>query len=84
MSSLNFPTKLHHDAAETANEYFRNISIVDTVLIVNSCARGQGVAESDLDIAILVSPGTSDNRMGKMLAAWQSYSVNAPAILNFR
>jgi predicted nucleotidyltransferase len=81
MSSLNFPTKLHHDAAETANEYFRNISAVDTVLIVNSCARGQGVAESDLDVAILVSPGTSDNRMKKMLAAWQSYSENAPAIL---
>jgi predicted nucleotidyltransferase len=84
MSSLNFPTKLHHDAAETVNEYFRNISAVDTVLIVNSCARGQGVAESDLDVAILVSPGTSDNRMKKMLAAWQSYSVNASAILNFR
>jgi len=36
MSFLNFPTKLHHDAAETANEYFLNISDVDTVLIVNS------------------------------------------------
>ena len=84
MSSLKFPTKLHHDAAETANEHFRNISDVDTVLIVNSCARGQAVADSDLDVAILVSPGTSDNEMKKMLASWQSYSANAPAILNFR
>jgi hypothetical protein len=84
MSSLKFPTKLHLDAAETANEYFLNISTVDTVLIVNSCARGHAVAESDLDLAILVAPGTSDNEMKKMLAAWQSYSANAPAILKFR
>jgi len=84
MSFLNFPTKLHRDAAETANEYFLNISDVDTVLIVNSCARGQAVAESDLDLAILVAPGTSDNEMKRLHEAWQSYSANAPAILNFR
>lgn len=84
MSSLEFPTKLHHDAAETAKEYFLNISTVDTVLIVNSCARGQAVAESDLDLAVLVVPDTSDTEMKKMLAAWLSYSANAPAILKFR
>ena len=60
---MEFPTKLHHNAAETANEYFLNISTVDTVLIVNSCARGRAVAESDLDLAILVTPGTSNNEM---------------------
>ena len=85
MSSLEFPTKLHHNAAETANEYFLNISAVDTVLIVNSCARGQAVAESDLDLAILVAPGTSDNKMKKILyRRGKSYSANAPAIVNFR
>jgi predicted nucleotidyltransferase len=84
MPSLEFPTKLHHDAAETANEYFLTISTVDTVLIVNSCARGQAVAESDLDLAILVTPGTSSHEMKKMDAAWLSYSANAPAILKFR
>ena len=84
MNSLEFPTKLHHNAAETANEYFLNISTVDTVLIVNSCARGRAVAESDLDLAILVTPGTSNYEMMKMLTGWQSYSANAPAILKFR
>src|SRR3954465_12630539 len=84
MSSLEFPTKLHHDAAETANEYFLDILPVDTVLVVNSCARGQAVAESDLDLAILVTPGTSDHEMKKMLTGWQSYAANAPAILKFR
>jgi predicted nucleotidyltransferase len=83
-SFLDFPTKLHHEAAETAKEYFLDISNVDTVLIVNSCARGQAVAESDLDLAILVAPGTSGNEMKKMDTAWQFYSANNPAILQFR
>jgi predicted nucleotidyltransferase len=84
MSSLEFPTKLHRDAAETAKEYFLNISTIDTVLIVNSCARGQAVAESDLDLAILVAPDTSDTEMKKMLAAWLAYSAKATAIVEFR
>jgi predicted nucleotidyltransferase len=84
ISSLEFPTKLHHDAAEVATEYFLNIPGVDTVLIVNSCARGQAVAESDLDLAILVPPTTSPNEIKKMEAAWLSYSANTPTILKFR
>jgi hypothetical protein len=42
------------------------------------------VAESDLDLAILVAPDTSDTEMKKMLAAWLSYSANATAIAKFR
>jgi predicted nucleotidyltransferase len=79
-----FPTKLHRDAAETAKEYFLSISTVDTVLIVNSCARGNAVAESDLDLAILVVPGTSQREMTEMYSAWLSYSKNDAAILEFR
>ena len=65
MSSLEFPTKLHLDAAETANEYFQDILTV-------------------LDLAILVTPGTSDHEMKKMLTEWESFSASAPAILKFR
>lgn len=83
-SSLKFPTKLHHDAAEAATEYFLNTPAIDTVLIVNSCARGQAVAESDLDLAILVPPTTSLDEIRKMEEAWLSYSANTPAILKFR
>lgn len=84
ISSLEFPTKLHHDATGAVKEYFLNIPTVDTVLLVNSCARGQGVAESDLDFAILIRPGTSQREMKKMLAAWLSYSKDASEILKFR
>ena len=79
-----FPTKLHEDAADAVNEYFLNISAVDTVLLVNSCARSQAVAESDLDLAILAVPGTSQHEMKMMEQAWLSYSANAPSILKFR
>ena len=54
-----FPTKLHQDAAEKVKEYFKNVPETDTVLVVNSCARGQAVAESDLDFAVLVRPETN-------------------------
>ncbi len=54
-----FPTRLHQDTAELIRDYFLTISNVDTVLVVNSCARGQAVPESDLDFAILVKPGTT-------------------------
>jgi predicted nucleotidyltransferase len=51
-----FPTKLHQDTAELVRDYFLAIPGVDTVLVVNSCARGQAVPESDLDFAILTKP----------------------------
>jgi hypothetical protein len=42
------------------------------------------VAESDLDLAILVTPGTSQDEMKEMYSAWLSYSANAAPILKFR
>jgi predicted nucleotidyltransferase len=54
-----FPTKLHQDSAELINDYFLAICSVDTpFLVVNSCARGQAIPESDLDFAILIKPDT--------------------------
>lgn len=53
-----FPTKLHQDVAELVRDYFFTIPNVDTVLVVNSCARGKAVPESDLDFAILIKPNT--------------------------
>lgn len=79
-----FPTKLHQDAAELIRDYFLRISNVDTVLVVNSCARGQAVPESDLDFAILVKPGTEVNEIKNIYTTWLTYSAAQPTFLKHR
>jgi hypothetical protein len=78
-----FPTKLHQDAAEIVRTYFKNVPETDTVLVVNSCARGQALAESDLDFAILVSPETAADRINIIHTDWQTFSGSQPAILKY-
>jgi predicted nucleotidyltransferase len=79
-----FPTKLHQDAAELIRDYFMAIPGVDTVLVVNSCARGQAVPESDLDFAILVEPEIRPDERRNMENAWQIYSQTQKTILKYK
>jgi predicted nucleotidyltransferase len=79
-----FPTKLHEQAAGTVREFFKNIPNVDTVLVVNSCARGQAVPESDLDFAILVKPETPPPEVMNIETAWQVYAGTQPVLLKYR
>jgi len=79
-----FPTRLHHDSAELVRDYFLSISNVDTVLVVNSCARGKAVPESDLDFAILVTPGTTENEMQNIYTTWRTYSATQPTLLDYK
>jgi len=79
-----FPTMLHQDTAELVRDYFLTMSNVDTVLVVNSCARGQAVPESDLDFAVLVKPETTPTEIGNIETAWLNYSVNQPTFLKYK
>jgi len=79
-----FPTKLHQDAAEVVKDYFKNIRETDTILVVNSCARGQAVPESDLDFAILVSPDTTAAQINSINTAWQIFSGSQLTISKYR
>ena len=79
-----FPTTLHQDTAELVRDYFLTIPNVDTVLVVNSCARGQAVPESDLDFAILVNPGTTPAEIKNIETNWQIYSETQPAFLKYK
>ena len=79
-----FPTTLHQDTAELVRDYFLTIPSVDTVLVVNSCARGQAVPESDLDFAILVNPDTTPTEMKNIETNWQIYSETQPTILIYK
>jgi hypothetical protein len=79
-----FPTILHEDAAELVRDYFLSIPNVDTVLVVNSCARGQAVPESDLDFAVLVKPETTPTEIETIGTAWLNYSVRQPTFLKYK
>lgn len=79
-----FPTRLHQDTAELIRDYFLAISSVDTVLVVNSCARGQAGAESDLDFAILAKPETTLAEITNIERLWQIYSETQPTVLRYK
>ncbi len=68
---LKFPTHLHEQAAEAAYQFFQARPGIDTILVVNSCARGQGIPESDLDMAVLVRPDMTSDEVVRLETAWQ-------------
>jgi len=79
-----FPTALHEATAAIVCDYFSNFPATDTVLVVNSCARGHAAPESDLDFAVLVKPGTGREEVNKMEQEWQTYSETQPTILEYK
>ncbi len=79
-----FPTTLHRKTAEVVHDYFSALSGVDTVLIVNSCARGHAVAESDLDLAILVKPTISNKEIKEIEKQWLNYSSKQTTTIKYK
>ncbi len=53
MSEILYPTKLHRETVEVRQDFFLRQLNIDTILLVNSHARGKATLESDSDIAIL-------------------------------
>ena len=62
----NFPTEEHAEAAHIVADYASTLENVDTILVVNSCARGKATEASDLDMAILLTPPIDENHMELM------------------
>lgn len=81
---LAFPTDLHRRSAEVACEFFLTSPIVDTILITNSCARGQATLESDLDMAILLKPSVPVEETQDLETKWQKVLHTHPVIAEFR
>ncbi len=79
-----FPTKLHQDVAELIRDYFLAVPGIDTILVVNSCARGQAMPESDLDFAILTRPNTTRDQITSIENSWQIYSKTQPVFLRYK
>ncbi len=84
ISRLTFPTELHREVAELAGDFFSAYSQVDTILVVNSCARGWAVAGSDLDLAVLVMPAAASQEVQSLTMRWQEFIATQPLIRRFR
>lgn len=84
MALPSFPTQLHEYTALLAKDYFLAHSTVDTVLVVNSCARAQAVPESDLDLAVLVRPEINAVALKELQDSWEAYARAQPTILKYR
>ena len=84
LTPLKFPTALHEQVAEIACRFFQAQPAVDTVLVVNSCARGQGIPESDLDMNVLVRPGMPAEDFTRLEEAWRKEMVTNETLLRFR
>src|SRR6266705_409965 len=84
ISPLKFPTELHREVAELAGDFFSAHAQVDTLLVVNSCARGRAVTGSDLDLAVLITPTAASQKVQSLETMWQEFSVTHPLIRQFR
>jgi len=79
-----FPTSLHRQAAEAIRDFFVSRAEVDTVLLVNSCARGRAVPGSDLDLAVLVTPAVTDRAVRGLEASWSEFRNAQPLLAEFQ
>ncbi len=80
---LSYPTPQHQQAAETAFRFFHSLPGVDTVLVVNSLARGQGIPESDLDMNVLLRQGVPNAEIARMEAAWKQERAHNEVLRRF-
>ena len=84
ISPLKFPTELHREVAELAGDFFSAHAQVDTILVVNSCARGRAVTGSDLDLAVLIMPTEASQEVQSLTTLWQEFIATQPLIHRFR
>ena len=83
-SPLRFPTSLHREIADLARDFFSGQPYVDTILVVNSCARGRAVADSDLDMAVLIAPTAPNQEIQSLTLKWQQVMATDPKAQRFR
>ncbi len=79
-----FPTELHRHTAQIVAAFFARTDVVDTFLVVNSCARGTAVEQSDLDFAVLLKPGTKAIDRVKLEEKWLLFSLTNADVLQFQ
>jgi len=84
ISALRFPTELHRRVADLVAGFFSEQAHVDTILVVNSCARGKAVAGSDLDMAVLITPTALSQEVQSLTMKWNQFMATQPMVHRFR
>jgi hypothetical protein len=84
ISQLRFPTELHREVTDLAQNFFSEQRYVDTILAVNSCARGKAVSGSDLDLAVLITPTAPNQEVQSLTMKWQEFMATQPMVQRFR
>lgn len=79
-NQMQYPTKEHEKATEEVTRFFTNNFRIDSVLLVNSCARGMATSDSCLDIAILVKPDLFEEQSGRFESAWERFQEKSEVI----
>ena len=79
----NYPTPLHQEIAELVISHFEQKQDVDSILLLNSCARGKATPKSDLDMAILLHPHVSAVEAEAIEVSWQKFAQSHPRIAHF-
>jgi predicted nucleotidyltransferase len=68
-----FPTELHELAVNTIADFFLAQEHTDTVLLLNSLARGKATPESDIDIAVLVNEENCPEKIIELTGCWEDF-----------
>lgn len=76
MTKIDFPTELHEEVVTAVRDFFLNQKNVDTVALVNSLARGKATADSDIDMAVLVSQTTTSSEITALNNIWDEFSTS--------
>lgn len=75
-----YPTLEHQKAAEAIVEHFVSNYKIDTVLLVNSCARGKATRDSCLDIVMLANPDDQRSSLQALESGWEEFEKSSQVI----
>ncbi|MEP6748132.1 MAG: nucleotidyltransferase domain-containing protein [Bacteroidota bacterium] len=84
MTDIIFPTDLHRLSIEVIRDYFLQQQYIDTILLVNSIARGKATPESDIDIAVLVTQTTDYAKIKILEDRWQDFLNAEPTLTKYK
>jgi hypothetical protein len=73
-----YPTLAHETAARAVVSYFQALPETESVLLVNSCARGRATPDSCLDIIVFVSPESLVRHGQRLNANWLAFYRSDP------